>query len=409
MNDKETVKKKLIFMEQSNIAELQSLFEKEAEKGWYYCGNKGYIFYFKKTQAKKIKFRLLPHSDMLTDKEIDRYKQDGWDYVDNIDRTAIFCGKKSVDEIKIQPKKTEEILNKLKNEIIFQGILMFGLLVLAIISLTAVTFTKGYFWKNIADNWNANFSIPIVFFTLMYITVIFLMDKVRYFKAFKNMPIKNKGNISNKRMRWILSRIILTLLIIISIFFFGMTVSSMLKGINSRDCLKYQGHNIIGVMDVEEKNEFYTQQQYDKLGITKNVNTTPIYTGTYSIAKTLICNEHLSWNEKLYNDVNKYSAQLIGEYYDVKNKKIAKKIYREIVKKVEANDKKEEIVGTVISEKKIKNYKFDEKYVVSYGTAHTVVIRKGKIIYYIEFTGNNTYKEVLDYIVNSFEGRKLFE
>ena len=125
------------------------------------------------------------------------------------------------------------------------------------------------------------------------------------------MPIKNKGNISNKRMRWILSRIILTLLIIISIFFFGMTVSSMLKGINSRDCLKYQGHNIIGVMDVEEKNEFYTQQQYDKLGITKNVNTTPIYTGTYSIAKTLICNEHLSWNEKLYNDVNKYSAQLI--------------------------------------------------------------------------------------------------
>ena len=93
MNDKETVKKKLIFMEQSNIAELQSLFEKEAEKGWYYCGNKGYIFYFKKTQAKKIKFRLLPHSDMLTDKEIDRYKQDGWDYVDNIDRTAIFCGK----------------------------------------------------------------------------------------------------------------------------------------------------------------------------------------------------------------------------------------------------------------------------------------------------------------------------
>ena len=54
MNDKETIKKKLIFMEQSNIAELQSLFEKEAEKGWYYCGNKGYIFYFKNYSTKEI-------------------------------------------------------------------------------------------------------------------------------------------------------------------------------------------------------------------------------------------------------------------------------------------------------------------------------------------------------------------
>ena len=36
-------------------------------------------------------------------------------------------------------------------------------------------------------------------------------------------------------------------------------------------------------------------------------------------------------------------------------------------------------------------------------------IRKGKIIYYIEFMGEKKYTDVLDNIVNTFEGRKIFE
>lgn len=408
MNAKDTIKKKLIFIHQSNIAEWQTIFEKEAEKGWIYCGNKGYLYFFRKAQAKKMKFRLLPYLDKLSDTEIERYAQDGWDFVDNMDRTAIFCGKKSVNEIKIQPKKTENIVDRLKNEIIFQGFFVFGIVVLAIISWIAVTFSKGYFWKNIVDNWNANFSIPTVFITLIFITCLLLVDKVRYLKAFNNMPIKSGGEITNKKVCLIVSRVVLLLLIIISILGFGMTVNSMLNGINSRDCLKYKGHNIVGVMDVEEQNEFYTKQQYDNLGIKRNVNVTPAYVGKYSISKTLMCNEHLKWNEKLYNDANNYSAQLIGEYYDLKNKEIAKRIYREVVKKVEKNDKKEGIVGTIISEKKTKKYKFDEKYVVCYASACTVVIRKRNIIYYIEFTGKKNYENVLDNIVNTFEGRKIF-
>ena len=123
----------------------------------------------------------------------------------------------------------------------------------------------------------------------------------------------------------------------------------------------------------------------------------------------MICNEHLTWNEKLYNETTNYSAQLIGEYYNVRNKAYAKKIYSEIVNKVEKNDIKEGVTGTIISEKKLKKYKFDEKYVVGYGSAYTVVIRKGKIIYYIEFMGEKKYTDVLDNIVNTFEGRKIFE
>lgn len=409
MDVKDTIKKKIIFVKQSNIAEIQSIFEREAEKGWLYCENRGYLYSFKKGQAKKLKYRLLPYLDKLSDKEIERYEKDGWKFVGTMDRTVVFCGKKSANEIKIQPKKTEEIVDKLKNEIMFQGFIIFGILVLAIISMIAVTFTKGYFWKNIADNWNANFSIPIVFIMLIFTSSLLLADKIWYLKVFKNMPIKSGGNINKKKICLILSRILAVALIISSIGAFGITINSMLKGINSRDCLKYKGHNIVKLMDIEEQNEFYTKQQYANLGIRKNVNVTPVYTGTYSTAKTLISNEHLIWNEKLYNEATNYSAQLIGEYYNVRNKNFAKKIYNEIVNKVEKNDKKEGISGTVISEKKLKKYKFDEKYVVSYGSAYTVVVRKGKIIYYIEFTGEKKYEEVLDNIVNSFEGRKIFE
>ena len=409
MDVKDTIKKKIIFVKQSNIAEIQSIFEREAEKGWLYCENRGYLYSFKKGQAKKLKYRLLPYLDKLSDKEIERYEKDGWKFVGTMDRTVVFCGKKSANEIKIQPKKTEEIVDKLKNEIMFQGFIIFGILVLAIISMIAVTFTKGYFWKNIADNWNANFSIPIVFIMLIFTSSLLLADKIWYLKVFKNMPIKSGGNITKKKICLILSRILAVALIISSIGAFGITINSMLKGINSRDCLKYKGHNIVKLMDIEEQNEFYTKQQYANLGIRKNVNVTPVYTGTYSTAKTLISNEHLIWNEKLYNEATNYSAQLIGEYYNVRNKNFAKKIYNEIVNKVEKNDKKEGISGTVISEKKLKKYKFDEKYVVGYGSAYTVVIRKGKIIYYIEFTGEKKYEEVLDNIVNSFEGRKIFE
>lgn len=409
MDVKDTIKKKIIFVKQSNIAEIQSIFEREAEKGWLYCENRGYLYSFKKGQAKKLKYRLLPYLDKLSDKEIERYEKDGWKFVGTMDRTVVFCGKKSANEIKIQPKKTEEIVDKLKNEIMFQGFIIFGILVLAIISMIAVTFTKGYFWKNIADNWNANFSIPIVFIMLIFTSSLLLADKIWYLKVFKNMPIKSGGNITKKKICLILSRILAVALIISSIGAFGITINSMLKGINSRDCLKYKGHNIVKLMDIEEQNEFYTKQQYANLGIRKNVNVTPVYTGTYSTAKTLISNEHLIWNEKLYNEATNYSAQLIGEYYNVRNKNFAKKIYNEIVNKVEKNDKKEGISGTVISEKKLKKYKFDEKYVVSYGSAYTVVVRKGKIIYYIEFTGEKKYEEVLDNIVNSFEGRKIFE
>lgn len=409
MDVKDTIKKKIIFVQQFNIAEIQNVFESEAEKGWFYCENKGYLYSFKKGQAKKLKFRFLPYLDKLSDKEIDKYAQDGWEFVGAMDRIAIFCGKKSANEIKIQPKKTEEIIDKLKNEIKLQGFIMFGILIFAIISMIAVTFTKGYFWKNIADNWNANISVPIVFVTLIFIMGLLLSDKIRYLKVFNNIPVESGGNITKKKIGLILSRIIVVVLIISSVFAFGITINSMLKGINSRDCVKYKGHNMVKLMDIEEQNEFYTKQQYDNLGIRKNVNVTPAYTGTYSVAKTLICNEHLTWNEKLYNETTKYSAQLIGEYYNVRNKAYSKKIYSEIVNKVEKNDKKEGITGTIISEKKLKKYKFDEKYVVGYGSAYTVVIRKGKIIYYIEFMGEKKYTDVLDNIVNTFEGRKIFE
>ena len=54
MKAKDITKKKLIFIQQFNIAELQDIFQKEAEKGWFYCGNKGYIYYFKKSVKQKL-------------------------------------------------------------------------------------------------------------------------------------------------------------------------------------------------------------------------------------------------------------------------------------------------------------------------------------------------------------------
>ena len=65
------------------------------------------------------------------------------------------------------------------------------------------------------------------------------------------------------------------------------------------------------------------------------------------------------------------------------------------------NDKKEGVVGTKISKKKLEDYVFDEKYVIKYGKANTIVIRQGKIIYYIVFSGDKTYEEVLKYINKS--------
>ena len=103
-------------MQQSNIAEIQNVFESEAEKGWFYCENKGYLYSFKKGQAKKLKFRHLPYLDKLSDKEIDKYAQDGWEFVGAMDRTAIFCGKKYYgDYLDRMPTSTESAIGKDKN------------------------------------------------------------------------------------------------------------------------------------------------------------------------------------------------------------------------------------------------------------------------------------------------------
>lgn len=405
---KEIIKKRIILVKEHNIAEIQNILEEEALKGWYYNGKKGPIFYFKKGQAKKLKFRLLPSSEKLSEKEINRYKKAGWDYIGDLDRTAIFAGKISVDEIKVEKNINDNIIEKMKSEIFYQFLLLFGIFVLALISIIAVNFSNGYIWKNVADFWNANFSIPLIFLTLIIFASNMLIDKIKYLKSFIKLPIESNGNVKKKTVYSIINSTLVVVLSILSVVAFIFTFQSMINGVNSKDCLKYKGKNMIQLMDVEEKNEFYTQEQYDKLGITKNVNVTPIYSGTYSIAKTLVCNEHMTWNEKLYNDVGKYSAELVGEYYDLKDKKVAKKIYKEIVNKVIANDKKEGIQGTKISRKKLKEYGFDEKYVMKYGRAYTVVIREKNIIYYIEFSGNKSYENVLKQIKNSFAGRKIF-
>lgn len=400
-NNMGKMKKKIILLREYNIAQMQCILEEEASKGWFFYEKKGPLFYFRKDQAKKLKFRLLPSFDKLSSIEIEMYKKDGWEYIGLLDRMAIFSGKLSADEIKPQPKKTREIVEKVKNEIFYQLLFLFGIFILAIISVVAVIFSNDYFWKNIADYWNANISIPLIFLSLIIFTGNILVDKIKLLQVIMNIPIEKKSNVKRSFIYNIIGNSVFIILIIISIVSLGYTLTSMFNGVNRRDCLKYKGSNIIELMDVEDINEFYTPEKYEKLGITKSVNTSPIYEGKYSISKTLVCSEHLSWSEKLYNDVNKYSAELVGEYYNLKNTEIAKKIYKEIVNKVIINDKKEGVVGTKISKKKLEDYVFDEKYVIKYGKANTIVIRQGKIIYYIVFSGDKTYEEVLKYINKS--------
>lgn len=396
------VKKKIILLREYNIAQMQCILEEEALKGWFFYEKKGPFFYFRKDQAKKLKFRLLPCFEKLSSKEIQMYMKDGWEYIGLLDRMAVFSGKLSADEIKPQPKKTSEIVEKVKNEIFYQLLFLFGIFILAIISIVAVIFSNDYFWKNIADYWNANISIPLIFLTLIIFTGNILVNKIKLLQVVMRIPMEKKSNVKKSIVCNTIINSIFFILIIVSIVSIGYTFTSMFNGVNRRDCLKYKGNNIIELMDIEDINEFYTPEKYEKLGITKSVNTSPIYEGTYSISKTLVCSEHLSWSEKLYNDVNKYSAELVGEYYNLKNTEIAKKIYKEIVNKVIINDKKEGVAGTKISKKKLEEYVFDEKYVIKYGKANTIVIRQGRIIYYIVFSGGKTYEEVLKYINKRF-------
>lgn len=407
MSSAKDVKKKIVILKESSLAEIQSLLEEEAKNGWFFVEKKACIYYFEKGKGRKLKFRLLPNDERPSQKEIDRYKQDEWEYVGNMSRTAIFCGKLSAKEIKIQPKKTSDIVSKLKSEISFQVGFIFVIAVLAIISWVAVTFGHGYFWKNMMDNWNSNFSIPLVYLSLIIISVILLIDKIDFYKAFKKVPICQNGNIKKKKTLLITRTIFSVILSVVAVTVFFITLCSMLNGVNSRDCTKYKGKTMVALMDVEEIDEFYTQSQYDNLGMVKSVNTTPVYNGVYSVASTLMCEEHLEWEENLECEALKYGASLKGEYYKIKSTKIAKSLYKEIIDKLNKDIEKNKILVDIIPEKKYKEYKFEQMKVMIIDGEYNVLIREKNEIYNIKFKGENDYKKVLEYIGNNFKKREL--
>ena len=65
-----TISKGSLFVKESSIAQIQQMLEEEASEGWYFVEKKGYTYYFKKDKAKKLKFRLLPNTERLSNKEI---------------------------------------------------------------------------------------------------------------------------------------------------------------------------------------------------------------------------------------------------------------------------------------------------------------------------------------------------
>ena len=403
---KET-KKRLVLLKESSLLEIQNLLEEEAKNGWFFIEKKACFYYFEKGKSKSLKFRLLPNDDKPSAKELERYKQDGWDYVNNLSRTAIFCGKPSANEIKLQPKKTADIVSKLKSEINFQIGFIFAITVIAIISWIAVTFSHGYFWKNMMDNWNSNFSIPLVYVVLIIISAMLLIDKMDYHKAFKNLPAVGKGNAKRKKVLLCTRTIITSILSIIAVVVFILTMSSMFSGINGRDIMKYKGKNMVALMDVEEIDEFYTKKQYENLGVVQNVNTTPVYEGSYSIGSTLLCKEHLQWQESLTNKNEKYSASLNGEYYNIKTEKLAKKLYKELVDKIDKDIKEQKKYADEVPKRKYKKFAYDEMKLIYVDNRYVVLVREKNEIYNIRFNGKNDVTNVMEYIATAFAKEEL--
>lgn len=401
------MKKKVILLKESSLVEIQSVLEDEARNGWFFVKKSGYRYYFEKKKRKDLKYRLLPMEDRLSDKEIQKYKEDGWEYVNKMSRTAVFCGKQSASEIKLQPKKTEKIISKIKTEINFQIAFIFIISVIAVISWVALTFSKGYFLKNIADNWNSNFSIPLVYISLIIFAITLLIDKIDFYKAFKKLPATEGANVSKKKRLFVTRIVTTSILLLGAVVVFGLTMANVLKGINGRDARKYKGENIVALMDIEEVDQFYTKDQYENLGIVQNVNSTPVYEGIYSLSSSLICKEHLTWNETLECETEKYYADLKGEYYNLTKVKTAKKIYDEIVSNIEKENKRTKKHVQVIPKRKYSNYTFDEMYVIKVVDRYVVVVREKNEIYSMDFSGKKTYKEVLNYISYVYTRRAM--
>ena len=284
---------------------------------------------------------------------------------------------------------------------------IFAITVIAIISWIAVTFSHGYFWKNMMDNWNSNFSIPLVYVVLIIISAMLLIDKMDYHKAFKNLPAVGKGNAKRKKVLLCTRTIITSILSIIAVVVFILTMSSMFSGINGRDIMKYKGKNMVALMDVEEIDEFYTKKQYENLGVVQNVNTTPVYEGSYSIGSTLLCKEHLQWQESLTNKNEKYSASLNGEYYNIKTEKLAKKLYKELVDKIDKDIKEQKKYADEVPKRKYKKFAYDEMKLIYVDNRYVVLVREKNEIYNIRFNGKNDVTNVMEYIATAFAKEEL--
>lgn len=387
MGKKELVKKK-VFLYENNIEEIQEYLSEMAFDGLQFKYKKGKNYYFTRTNSEMKKFRLLPNKNDLTAEEITRYKNDGWDYIGTIGKTAVFCAKQGAHEIKVQSKKNRKMIGLLNNEIMMQRLLLIGVIILFTTLTVGMLFYKGEFWSNIINRWDMNFMLPAVYAFIIFICYKVTASSKCLLRKFEDMPIIDKGDISKTSKKNKKSFILGCAFGALTFMFVINTVTLGLISYNGRDINKFRDRPISALHVINGEKEYISEIEYEKKAMAENANNVIVYGGKYSFTSSLLCRKYYKWNEMLDNKMeNSTKSSISGEYYETLNSSIASGVLGELVAKEEKND------GHMIRKK----YDgFSEIYVRKYGeNCFTILARNKNKIYDISYIGNKKINDVL--------------